>query len=542
MLDLKRQKKVVNIFLGLSYLVCFAKFVPLCNQIGEEGVGLFAGAFLIYFIYMVLMQEVFSEQVARMINSRMKRDQYRNAGSVFDFTLLLASAIGLVVCALVFLVSGFLAEKVLVMEHAKDALRYMAPAFTFCTVMAVFSAYLKGVGDHITDALLRLGTELLMTLACILISGSTYLRGVHVGNLLHQDMFSSVYGARGCGIAVSLATFLMLIVYFLFFLQTKVTFKRRTIRDVSAQDEEYMGYVRTMFVAPVASYIAVFFVSFSLLLQERILITGIHTWNAKNPLQALNAYEVFGRYYGKGAVFVLFPIAVIYAIYHGMAVYIRRSLNQDDRRSVRESLQIRLRKYMAVFIPVTLFIVVFAKPLMGFASNGEIADVSGAVAVGALSIFFFGLAYIFSQVCIAMDKKLYILAVHTIAFVVHLIVLLVGVKSCKNPATAIGVAMLLASVIMAAAYGVLMTMQLDYKHNMLHLVKPLISGAVSAGIGLLIVLLLGGKSADLLILLIGAVIFIVIYMIVLAALHGITKKELSRLPGGEFLIRLFWYR
>jgi stage V sporulation protein B len=197
---------------------------------------------------------------------------------------------------------------------------------------------------------------------------------------------------------------------------------------------------------------------------------------------------------------------------------------------------------MIVFVPVTLFIVVFAKPLMGFASNGEIADVSGAVAVGALSIFFFGLAYIFSQICIAMDKKLYILAVHTIAFVVHLVVLLVGVKSCKNPATAIGVAMLLASVIMVAAYGVLMTMQLDYKHNMLNLVKPLISGAVSAGIGLLIVLLLGGKSADLLLLLIGAVIFIVIYMIVLAALHGITKKELSRLPGGEFLIRLFWYR
>ncbi len=542
MLDLKRQKKVVNIFLGLSYLVCFARFIPLCNQIGEEGVGLFAGAFLIYFIYMVLMQEVFSEQVARMINSRMKRDQYRNAGSVFDFTLLLASAIGLIVCALVFLLAGFLAEKVLVMKHATDTLRYMAPAFAFCTVMAVFSAYLKGVGDHITDALLRLGTELLVTLLCILISGSTYLHGTQVGKLLHQDVFASVYGARGCGIAVSLATFLMLIAYVLFFLQTKVTFKRRTLRDVSAQDEEYAGYARTMFVAPIASYIAVFLVSVSLVLQERILITGIHTWNAKNPLRAINAYEVLGRYYGKGAVFVLFPIAVIYAIYHGMAVYIRRSLNQDDRKSARETLQMRLRKYMAVFLPITLFVSVFAKPLMGFASNGEIADVSGAVSVGALSIFFFGLAYIYSQICTAMDKKLYILVVHAAAFVVHLIVLLIGVKSCKNPATAIGLAMFIAALLMAVAYGVLMTMQLDYKHNMLHFVKPLISGAVSAGIGLLIVLLLGGKSADLLVLMIGALVFVVLYMIVMAALHGITKKELSRFPGGEFLIRLFWYR
>lgn len=542
MLDLKRQKRVVNIFLGLSYLVCFARFIPLCNQIGEEGVGLFAGAFLIYFIYMVLMQEVFSEQVARMINSRMRRDQYRNAGSVFDFTLLLASALGLVVCALVFLMSGFLAEKVLVMERAKDTLRYMAPAFTFCTVMAVFSAYLKGVGDYITDALLRLGTELLITLLCILISGSTYRKGIQVGNLLHQDVFSAVYGARGCGIAVSLAMFLMLIAYFLFFMQTKVNFKRRTIRDVSAQDEDYVGYARGMFVVPVASYVSVFLVSFALLIQERILIIGIHTWNSKNPLQAINAYEVLGRYYGKGAMFVLFPIAMIYAIYHGMAVYIRRSLNQDDRRGVRESLQMRLRKYMAVFLPVTLFISVFAKPLMGFVSNGEIADVSGAVSMGALSIFFFGMAYIYSQVCIAMDKKVYIVVVHAVAFVIHLIILLIGVKNFKNPATAIGLAMFIVALLMAVAYGILMTMQLDYKHNLLHLVKPLISGAVSAGIGWLIVLLLGNKCADILVVLIGAVVFTVLYMIVMAALHGITKKELSRLPGGEFLIRMFWYR
>ncbi len=541
-MDLKRQKKVVNIFLGLSYLVCFARFIPLCNQIGEEGVGLFAGAFLLYFIYMILMQDVFSEQVARMINGRMRRDQYRNAGQVFDFTLLLGAGLGIVMCCLVFLLAGFFAEKVLLMKHAADTIRYLAPAFAFGTVIAVFSAYLKGVGDHITDALLRLGMELLITLLCILISGSTYLYGTQVGNLLHQDVFSAVYGARGCGIAVSLGAFLMLIAYFLFFLQTKVTFKRRTIRDVSARDEESGAYVRSMFVTPVMTYVAVFLVSLSLLLQERMLFARIAAWNEKNPQQMLNACVVFGRYFGKGIVFVLFPIAMTYAIYHGMAIYIRRSLNQDDRKGVRESLQIRLRKYMAVFLPVALFISVFAKPLMGFVSNGEIANVSGAVSVGALSIFFFGLAYIYSQVCTAMDKKLYIMVVHAAAFIVHLIVLMIGLKACKNPVTAIGIAELVASILMACAYGVLMTMQLDYKHNLLHLIKPLIAGVVSAGIGLLIVMLLNGKAADVLILIIGGIVFTILYLIVMAALHGISKKELSRIPGGEFLIRLFYYR
>lgn len=542
MMDLKRQRKLINLFLGLSYFVCFSRFIPLCNQIGEEGVGLFAAAFVLYFIYTTLIQEVFSEQVARMINSRMRRDQYKNAGQVFDFALVIGAGGGIVICVLVFLLSGFLSEHLLLMNHAADTLKYLAPAFAFCTVTAVFSAYLKGVGDHITDALLRLGTELLITLLCIVMSGTTYRHGVQVGKLLHQDIFGAVYGARGCGIAVSLGAFLMLLVYILFYAQTKVAFKRRTLKDISAREEETVAYARVMFVSPVVSYVSAFLVSACLLVQERMLIYRVNVLNGENPQQTINACALFGRYFGKGAVFVLFPLAMVYSIYHGMALYIRRSLNQEDRKGVRDSMQLRLRKYMAVFLPIMVFISVFAKPLMGFVSNGEIADVSGAVSVGALSVFFFGLAYIYAQVCVAMDKKLYILVIHAAAFIVHLLSLQIGMKICTHPVTAIGVAELIISVLMAIAYGVLITMQLDYRHNLLHLIKPLIGSVVSGGLGMLIVLLLGGKTADILILLIGGIVFLILYLIIMAALHGFSKKELAALPGGEFLIRLFYYR
>ena len=179
---------------------------------------------------------------------------------------------------------------------------------------------------------------------------------------------------------------------------------------------------------------------------------------------------------------------------------------------------------------------------MGFVSNGEIADVSGAVITGALSVFFFGLAYMYAQICVAMDKKLYILLIQVIAFIVHLVVLQIGSRVCANPATAIGAAELLMAVLMAVAYGVLMTMQLDYRHNFRHLIKPLIAGAISGGLGLLIVMLMTGKAADILVLIIGGIVFLILYLIVMASLHGFNKKELSMLPGGEFLIRLFYYR
>jgi len=542
MMDLKRQRKLINLFLGLAYFTCLSRFIPLCNQIGEEGVGLFAATFLIYFAYMLLVREVFSEQVCRMINTRMRRDQYKNAGQVFDFSLVTALVTGLIVCGLMFLTADFWAEKILLMSQAANVIRYMAPAFAFGTVTVVFSAYLKGAGDHITDALLRMATELVISLLCIMMSGSAYRHGMQVADLLHQDIFAAAYGARGCGLAVSLGLFLMLLVYILFYAQTKVAFKRRTMKDGYSREEETAAYTRTLFATPAISYAVVFLAGLSLILQERILIYRINLLNQSDPALSLNAYAVFGRYYGKGILFVLFPIAVIYTIYHGTAGYIRKSLNQDDRKGVRESMQTRLRKYMAVILPITVFMAVYAKPLMGFVSNGTISDVSGAVTAGALSVFFFGLAYMYAQICVAMDKKLYITAIQIFAFLLHLLVMQIGSKVCVNPATAIGIAQLVTAVMMAVVYGVLMTMQLDYRHNFRHLIKPLIASAVSGGLGLLIVLLLNGKAADILVLLIGGIVFLILYLIIMASLHGFSKKELSALPGGEFLIRLFYYR
>lgn len=542
MMDLKRQRKLINLFLGLAYFTCLSRFIPLCNQIGEEGVGLFAAAFLIYAVYMLLVREVFSEQVARMINARMRRDQYKNAGQVFDFSLIAGLIIGLIVCVFVFLLSGFLSEKLLLMEQTENVLRYMAPAFAFGTVTAVFSAYLRGVGDHITDALLRLTTQLLISLLCIIMSGGSYRHGMQVADLLHQDIFASVYGARGCGLAVSLGMFLMLLIYILFYVQTKVTFKRRTMKDSYSRSEETAAYTRALFINPAVSYAVVFLIGLSLILQERTLVYRINVLNQAGTAQAVNAYAVFGRYYGKGILFVLFPIAAIYTIYHGMDGYIRKALAKEERKSVRESMQVRLRKYMAVILPITVFTAVYAKPLMGFVSNGEIADVSGAVTTGALSVFFFGLAYIYAQVCAAMDKKLYIILIQLLAFIVHFLSLQIGLKVYTNPAAAIGIAQLLTGVLLAVIYGALMTMQLNYRHNFRHLVIPLIASAISGGLGILIVLLLNGKAADILILLIGGIVFLILYLIIMASLHGFHKKELSMLPGGEFLIRLFYYR
>lgn len=541
-MDFKRQKKSISAVLACAYFVCFARFFTIRNQIGDEGVGLFAASFLIYFIYMIVIREVFSELIAKMINSRMKRDQYKNAGRSFDFSLLMGAMSGIIACAIVFFMSGFLARTVLGMEHSVYVIRYMAPAYAFGTVTAVFSGYLKGVGDHITDALLRLLSELITSLLCILMAGVVYSKGIKVGALLHQDIFGAVYGAKGCGIAFSLAAFITMLLYILLYAQTKVAFKRRTIKDVAAREEEYSVYVQNLYISPLFTYISVLLTALCLFVEERILVSHVMDFNKAHPDQAMNIVQLWGRYFGKGMLFVAVPIAAIYVIYQGLSGFIKRSLNQDDRKSIREVMQVCLRKYIMISLPLTVFLFVFTQPLMQFFNKGTFAEVVLAVQLGTVSIFLFGLAYIFMQVCIAMDKKLYMLVIQAVAFIMHIIIMRVGVGLYKEPASAIGLAQIASALLMAVLYGVLLTLQLDYKHNILHFVKPLISTAISGLIGFLIVKLFVAKVSAILTLLIGSIVFVILYLISMAALHGFSKKELTKLPGGAFLLQLFYHR
>lgn len=539
-MDFRRQKKAIDAVMACAYLVCFFRFIPIRNQIGDEGVGLFAAAFLIYLIYSFLVQEILAGAVARMINVRMKREQYRNAGSVFDFSLIFVAALGVVVCGLVYLSAGIVAEYLLLMPHADKVIRYMAPAFTFTAVSAMFSAYLRGVGDTVTDALLKLGSELLITLLCLLMSGAGYRYGISVDALLKQGVFGGIYGAHGCGLAVSLGSFLMMLVYLLCYAQAKVDFKRRTLRDVSARDEEVSVYMRGLFINSAYMYAASFLLLLCLICQERMLIFYVQSTAAETG-QSVNAVALYGRYFEKGLVFIAIPLCIIYQIYHGMSVYIRRSLNQDDRRSVRETLQLRLRKYCIYFIPAVIFLSVFANPLVQFWTGGETQEIIGAVRLGALSIFFFGLAYMFSQVCAAMDKQLYILASHAAALIIHILVLHIGLRSFEYPVSAMGLAGMFSAVMLAAVFGILLPLQIGYRHYVLHYVKPLISAAASGLIGMMIVMLFADKVANIITLIFGGVVFVILYMVLMAALHGLSRKELGRLPGGEFLKQFFYH-
>ncbi|MBD5530924.1 MAG: hypothetical protein HDQ98_01805 [Lachnospiraceae bacterium] len=536
MMDLKKQKRSVNFMLTVTYVVVLFRFIPIHFAIGDAGVGIFAAAYLLFFLYDYFTREIFSGNLAKLMNGRVKREQYQDAEQAFDFAMFLSLVAGIVVTIVVFLAATALAGKLLGISQAEKVLRYMAPAFCFATVSASFSAYLKGMGEHINDSIVRLGTELLVTLLCIVLSGLMYRKGEAVGALLKQDAFAGIYGAQGCALAVSIATFLCMLIYFFLYLQMKVSMKRRLIKDTQSRYEPDAVYAQYLYISSAVYYLNSMLLPLCLLLEERVLVSKLKSVAASERIIA----GTWGVYAGAALPFLLLPAAAACIQVRGTWNGYKRAIARDERKFVRDTIQTKMRHFCLLYSPIAVFVLVFASPLIGFfyGEQGELC--AGALSVGALSILLLGVSFVLMQVLLGLEKQFYILAIHAAGFVTHLIVLEVSIKPGEVNYTGLGAAYLIASGVMAAAYGFVVSMQLNYRHNVLNIAKPLVSAAGGGLVGFIVVKLAGASLGNLLTLIIGGVLFFIVYLVLMIFLRGLTRKEISQIPGGEFIMRMLY--
>lgn len=536
MMDLKKQKRSVNVMLTVTYVVILFRLIPVHFAIGDMGAGIFAAAYLLYILYDYFVREVFAGNLTRLMNAKVKREQYQDAEQAFDLAMFLSLGAGLFMALLVFLSAPVLAGKLLGITQAEKVLRYLAPAFCFATVSASFSAYLKGMGEHINDSIVRLGTELLVTLLSIVLSGLLFRKGEAVGALLKQDAFAGIYGAQGCALAVSIGTFLCMLIYFLLYLQMKVSMKRRLIKDTQSRFEPDAVYARYLYISSLLQYLNMMLLPLFLLLEERILIRKLKA--AAVPERVIAG--TWGVYAGAVLPLLLLPIIASCMGARGTWNSYKRALARDERKFVRDTIQTKMRRFCLIYSPIAVFVLVFASPLLRFFYGEQGQLCAGALSVGALSIFFCGFGFILMQVLLGLEKPLYILAIHAAGFVLHLAALEIFVKPGDNDYMGLGIAVLISSLVIAAAYGFVISMQLNYRHHVLNIAKPLISAAGAGLVGFIVVRLAGGALGNLLTLLIGGMLFLIVYLVLIVFLRGLTRKEISKIPGGEFIMRMLY--
>lgn len=540
-MEFDKNRKIVNILLFLSYLVCFARLITLKHQIGLIGVGIFGAAFLLFYSFVLFMRFGFSNVLTRMINKRMTDGHLKNAGKLLTCGLILSVLISFIFVLIHLFLAGPISEGILHTNLCTDVIRFLAPAYLFAGVSETLSSYLAGSGDGKNDSLIKLICELMISILCFLFAGLFLSHGIKVGNLLKSNDYTSVFGARGCALGVTVGYLIAMVMNAFFYMQKKVNLKRLIRMDKTQGHYELSNGIRDIFWEGIGTFLFMLISSIIVIVSvSTTLGSGYIVKTAEDAPVFSSQIEAFG-----GVAAYIIPIIFvfggsIYRIFQAYEFEWKNILRSEEIEVLRDCIRKKLRSYLLKALPVLGILFGISKPMIALLGCNNSEQYFGGVAMMFVACLFFGIYLLFSRYLIISGKKMigYISsAVILVGFIIAIII-----SSSGNPTLIIPITFLITSIVLAI-YSLVYTMISGMLNiRLVDVIKPVVSAAVCSALLSLISSLMFGKTPNLIIVILCTITFIIVYMILMSAIHGFTKRELSRIPFGSSLRRLFYNR
>ncbi len=145
--------------LGITGMICklvgVLYRIPLANIVGGEGLGLYQQVYPAYNLLLTLTSAGIPVAISRMVSHYVTLEKPGMAKHVFKVALKMLTCLGLAAFALMFILSGSLAERVGTPE-GKVSYMCIAPSLLLVCVMSAFRGYMQGTRNMMPTAISQL--------------------------------------------------------------------------------------------------------------------------------------------------------------------------------------------------------------------------------------------------------------------------------------------------------------------------------------------------------------------------------------------------
>ena len=269
---------IISRLIGLLYRV------PLTNIIGDEGNGLYAAAFQIYSIMLLISSYSLPLAVSKLVSSRAAKGQYKNARKIFRGAFIFALISGGVVTVIVFFGADFFAGTLMTEAKSAVALRVLGPALLIVALMGVMRGYFQGMGTMMPTAISQILEQIVNAVMSIMAAKFLFQYGTKVAALLRDDSYAAAYGAAGGTFGTVAGALMGLLFLFLVLLSRNRTFKKQMNKDAGRYIESYGQIFRVLLltILPVIMSAAIYNISDPL---DQSIFNYIMTKNGMGDIQ-----------------------------------------------------------------------------------------------------------------------------------------------------------------------------------------------------------------------------------------------------------------
>lgn len=530
--DYLKQGGILAIASLLVRIIGMVYRIPMSNILGEEGNGIYAVAFEIYDLILIISSYSLPLALSKIISTQQANKEHRNTGKTLSVALRFAIASGGGFGLLLFFGAGMI-ERTIYPEYSgvQIPLRVLAPTIFIVALLGVFRGFFQGKRTMIPTAVSQIIEQVVNAIVSV---GASYLFMKWNVESLQQAAWGAAGGTLGTCLGAASALLLVLFVYWVYRpVQAKLERRDRTTHEISSQQ---LLKILLMTILPIILSQTVY--NISGLIDYKLFGTLL----GARGIDSLSIKSFVGVYSSKYRTLCSVPIAISTAIASSMIPSAVAAYTERDVRQWKYNIYSGIKFNMIIAIPCAVGMAVLGQPVvrMLFASSNYVLG-GHMLTVGSVAVVFYALSNVTGGALQSIDKMRLPVIHSAISLVIH-----VGIVAALLQYTNIGVYSLLVGnitfpiVVFALNMRAIKKYVPSYRQEIVKtflaplsasIWMALASVTVYGGLGFVI-----ASNTIRTLVAIGVAVFV--YFVTFLLLKGLTKEELFDFPLGRKLYLL----
>lgn len=517
---------------ALAGLLSMIKRIPLTNIIGDNGNAYFSMAFDTYTFFFLFCGYAAPAVVAKMTSARCAKGQFRNTRRVWNVSMALTLGSGLLCTLLMLFLSDFLAGSIYGEPLSAVAMKILSINIVLACVLGLYRGFFQGMGTMVPTSVSRFLEEVLCLAVMLIAAGNMGKYGAKAGALLQNGNYEQAFGAAGGVLGLTIGSAVPLLFLLVVFAMFQSSFKKKERKDMGKGTESYRRIIRILILSTLPVILIALVTQGSVIVDQIMFL--------KLSPTGRDAITQWGVFSGKYRILANMPGVVITAICASLVPAISVSNASMNIGRLKDKAQMLIRLSVLLALPAAVFFAVMADTLIpALFKVGEMELAAKLLRIGSIAIVFQALSMALSGVLQGLERERNVLINSFISFCVHVITLYVLIDKVKMDITGVVVAVIVLFALLFILNLVSIQRRLALRIDWGRMIGvPVISAGVAGVVIFLINRLLAEKIASSVMSWICFLVGILIYVILILALHGISERELREIPGGEMIIFL----
>lgn len=501
--------------------------IPMSNILGEEGNGIYAVAFEIYDLILIISSYSLPLALSKIISAQQANHEHRNTGKTLSVALRFAIFSGGCFGLFIFFGAGVI-ERTIYPEYSgvQIPLRVLAPTIFIVALLGVYRGFFQGKRTMIPTAVSQIIEQIINAIVSV---AASYLFMKWNHDNLQQAAWGAAGGTLGTCLGAASALLLVLFVYWLYRpIQARLEKRDRTNNYASSR---YLFKVLLLTILPIVLSQTVYNISG---LIDYKIFGSISGMQGMSPM-AIKSFV--GVYSSKYRLLCSVPIAISTAIASSLIPSAVAAYTEKDVEQWKYNIYSGIKFNMIIAIPCAMGLTVLGQPIvkMLFSSSNYVLG-GHMMTVGAGAIVFYALSNVTGGALQSIDKMRLPVIHSAISLLLH-----VGIVAFFLLGTNVGVYALLIGNItfpmvvfwlnLRAIKRYVPTFRLEITKTFLAPLSSALWMAVAAvavygGLGILI-------NSNLIRTMVSIAAAVVVYFVMFLLLKGLTKEEMFDFPMGR---------